>query len=442
MWIYLCIATLLVAVFLVREISKRRELSFRLLIAENEAKKVEGLQSELKEKDNVLHALHVKHQVAEEKLLLLSQAQETLKTAFQSLSLDALSKNNKIFLELAQTTLEKFQEGAKEDLKKRQEAIGELFGPVKDTLKKLDTGMRDLELERKGEKEALKEQLKALMENERLLKQETSKLVKALHTPAARGRWGEIQLKRVVELSGMLSHCDFFEQQQGEDGEGKYRPDLIVRLPGGRQVIIDAKAPLEAYLDAIQITDEQEKENKLKEHARQVRAHVSLLSKKGYWERFHPTPEFVVLFLPAETFFSTALEYDPSLIEAGAMQKVIIATPTTLIALLRSVSYGWKQENLSRHVEELHKLGKDLYKRLIDMSGHWSKMGRALTGAVDAYNKGMGSLETRVLVSARKLKEMGITQAEIEIDPIETIDTSPRSPTMSHAELVSSDNET
>jgi DNA recombination protein RmuC len=333
-----------------------------------------------------------------------------------------------------QTTLDKFQEGAKEDLKKRQDAIGELFTPVKETLKKLDTGIRELEIERKGSSEALKEQLRGLVESERQLKQETSKLVKALHTPAARGRWGEIQLKRVVELAGMLGHCDFFEQLQGQDEEGRYRPDLIVRLPGGRQVVIDAKAPLEAYLDAIQITDEQEKENRLKEHARQVRAHVSLLGKKGYWERFHPTPEFVVLFLPAETFFSTALEYDPSLIEAGAMQKVIIATPTTLIALLRAVSYGWKQENLSRHVEELHQLGKDLYKRLIDMGTHFSKMGRSLTGAVDAYNKAMGSLETRVLVTARKLKDMGITQAEIEIDPIESIENYPRTAVLSVTE--------
>ncbi len=437
--IYLGIAVLILAALLVREKFKSKELLFRLAAAENEANKILSLENELAEKDKALQSVHIKHQVAEEKLLLLSAAQETLKTAFQSLSLDALAKNNSIFLELAQSTMEKFQEGAKEDLKKRQEAIGELFIPVNDTLKKLDTGIRELEVERKGVSEALKEQLRGLLENERQLKQETSKLVKALHTPAARGRWGEIQLKRVVELAGMLSHCDFFEQQQGQDDEGKYRPDLIVRLPGGRQVVIDAKAPLQAYLEAIHITDEQEKENKLKEHARQVRAHVSLLGKKGYWERFHPTPEFVVLFLPAETFFSTALEYDPSLIEVGAAQKVIIATPTTLIALLRAVSYGWKQENLSRHVEALHNLGKDLYKRLIDMSGHWTKMGRSLTSAVDAYNKGMGSLETRVLVTARKLKEMGITQGEIEIDPIETIDSFPRSPIISQTEAASTE---
>ena len=192
-------------------------------------------------------------------------------------------------------------------------------------------------------------------------------------------------------------------------------------------MIIDAKAPLEAYLDALETTNEQERENKLKDHARQVRAHVTLLSKKAYWEHFEPTPEFVVLFLPAEPFFSTALEYDPQLIEAGAMQKVIIATPTTLIALLRAVSYGWKQENLSRHVEQLHALSRDLYKRLIDMNDHWGKMGRALNGAVDAYNKGIGSLETRVLVTARKLKEMGITQGEVEIEPLKPVENTPRS---------------
>jgi DNA recombination protein RmuC len=432
--IYFGIPLLLLALLFFREILRSKELKFKLDAAEKEAHKILELETELERKTEALQQAHINHRIAEEKLLLLTATQETLKTSFQSLSLDALSKNNAIFLELAQSSMEKFQEGAKEDLKKRQEAIGELFTPVKDTLKKLDTGIRELEIERKGASEALKEQLRALIENERQLKQETSKLVRALHTPAARGRWGEIQLKRVVELAGMLAHCDFFEQQQEQDEEGKYRPDLIVQLPGGRQVVIDAKAPLEAYLEAIHLTDEVEKENKLKEHARQVRAHVSLLGKKSYWERFHPTPEFVVLFLPAETFFSTALEYDPSLIEAGALHKVIIATPTTLIALLRAVSYGWKQENLSRHVEELHKLGKDLYKRLIDMSAHWTKMGKSLSNAVDAYNKGMGSLESRVLVTARRLKEMGITPGEIEIDPIETVENYPRSPIITQRE--------
>ena len=355
------IALLLVGLWL-SERRKRKQLVSHLVL------------SEKKEAES-----QIRYRVAEEKLLLLKETQESLKTSFQSLSLDALAKNNTVFLEIAQVILQKYQESAKGDIEKKEQAIKELFVPVQLSLKKLDEEIRELEKERKGGEHALKEQLSILIENERQLKQETSKLVKALHTPATRGRWGEIQLRRVVELAGMLSHCDFFEQPHEQDSEGKYRPDLMVRLPGGRQVIIDAKAPLEAYLDAIHATSEEERENKLKEHARRVRAHVTALSKKSYWERFQPTPEFVVLFLPAETFFSTALEYDPSLIEAGALQKVIIATPTTLIALLRAVSYGWKQENLSRHVEELHQLGQDLYKRLIDMAQHWTKMGRSLS---------------------------------------------------------------
>jgi DNA recombination protein RmuC len=391
---YLLLApTLLFAGLWVRALLKNRELTLRLALKDQE-----------------------------------SEQNEALKVAFHSLSLEALAKNNALFLELAKGTMQKFEEESQEDLTKRQQAISALLTPVQESLKKLDTEVRALEKERKGSEQALKTQLHLLIENERQLKAETSKLVKALHSPAARGRWGEIQLKRVVELAGMLAYCDFLEQPQEQDNEGKYRPDLIVQLPGGRQVVIDAKAPLDAYLDAIQLANPEEKEAKLKEHARRVRAHVASLSKKSYWERFQPTPEFVVLFLPAETFFSTALEYDPSLIEAGAVQKVIIATPTTLIALLRAVSYGWKQENLSRHVQQLHQLGQDLYKRLIDMSSHWSKMGRSLNSAVEAYNKGMGSLETRVLVTARKLKEMGITQTEVDLESIETVDNSPRMP--------------
>jgi DNA recombination protein RmuC len=222
----------------------------------------------------------------------------------------------------------------------------------------------------------------------------------------------------------MLSYCDFFEQETGESG--RYRPDLIVRLPGGRQVIVDAKVPLEAYLEAIQTMDEGAKVEKLKSHARQVRAHVTALGKKAYWEHFRPTPEFVVLFLPAETFFSAALEFDPSLIEAGAQQKVIVATPTTLIALLRAVAYGWQQESLTRHVETLHALGQDLYKRLADMSSHFAKMGRSLSGAVEAYNKGVGSLESRVLVTARKFNELKVIPGQIELEALEAIEKMPR----------------
>ncbi len=295
---------------------------------------------------------------------------------------------------------------------------------MKESLGKLDEGLRKLEKERKGEQEAIKTQLHSLVQTEKELKLETSSLVKALRAPISRGRWGEVQLKRVVELSGMVNQCDFYEQEVFEDG--KMRPDLIVRLPGGRQVVIDAKVPLEAYLEGVESNDDGIKEEKLKDHARQVRMHVKALSKKGYWEGIHPTPEFVVLFLPSESIFSAALQYDPRLIEVGAEQGVVISTPTTLIALLRSVAYGWKQENLSRHAEEVSSLGHELYKRIIDMSGHFSKMGRGLGTAIDAYNKGVGSLEARVLPTARKFQELGAASTHLDLEPLEVIEKIPR----------------
>lgn len=398
-----------------RERSLRKETEVRFSFAQEQNQKIPLLDETLKAKSEECARLHAQIQ-------LLEQAEKQLKDAFSTLSMEALEKNSRSFLELAKVSLERFQEGAKGDLDRRHVAIAELIHPVKESLQKLDTGIREMEKERKGAQESLKEQVRALSENEKLLKQETSNLVKALRTPLTRGRWGEIQLRRVVELAGMLNHCDFFEQTQEMSDEARLRPDLIVRLPGGRQVIIDAKVPLQAYLEALHTQDEKVRAHCFADHARQVRAHVTALGRKAYWERFQPTPEFVVLFLPAETFFSAALEADPSLIETGAEQNVIIATPTTLIALLRAVSYGWKQENLSRQVETLHELGQDLYKRLGDMHSHFSKMGRSLSSAVEAYNKGIGSFETRVLVTARKFKEIGITSSQVEIDEPETID--------------------
>jgi len=402
--------------------SERKELELKLLFVQDQNQKIPLLEEELHCKTAECFRLQTQTFVLDEKILMLELAQKQLKDAFSTLSMEALEKNSKSFLELAKTSLEKFQEGAKGDLDKRHTAIAELIHPVKETLQKLDTGIRQIEKERKGDQESLQSQVRALSENEKLLKQETSNLVKALRTPLTRGRWGEIQLRRVVELAGMLNHCDFFEQTQEMSDEQRLRPDLIVRLPGGRQVVIDAKVPLQAYLEAIHTQDEQVRAQCFTDHARQVRAHVTALGKKAYWERFQPTPEFVVLFLPAETFFSAALEADPALIEVGAEQNVIIATPTTLIALLRAVSYGWKQETLNRQVEVLHELGQDLYKRLGDMNTHFSKMGRSLSSAVEAYNKGVGSFESRVLVTARKFTEVGISSSQVNLEAPEVVD--------------------
>lgn len=375
-----------------------------------------------------LIALKIKQAGLEEKNLFLKQESERLAQTFKALSHDALERNSQSFLKLAGATLEKFQEAAKGDLEKRQQTITEMVAPMKESLQRLDQGLRLIEKERKGEQQMMQEQLRSLVETEKQLRHETATLVKALRSPIARGRWGEIQLKRVVELAGMMNHCDFTEQNHLEDEEGRLRPDLIVHLPGGRKVIVDAKVPLEAYLEAIQTTDEDIRQAKFNDHARQVKQHVLALSKKAYWERFQPTPEFVVLFLPAETFFSAALEFDPSLIEIGVEQGVILATPTTLIALLRAVAYGWKQESLSHHAETLEKLGGELYKRTVDMSEHFSRLGRSLGGAVDAYNKAMGSLESRVLVTARKFKELGAASSAVDLDPLELIEKAPRFP--------------
>jgi DNA recombination protein RmuC len=342
--------------------------------------------------------------IAEEKI----KNQQDLKDTFQLLSQEALDKTNHSFLELA-----------KDDLGKKQQAIS-------DIVTKLEGNMRLLEQERKVDHGAIRQQLRTLFDTEQQLRLETSNLAKALRSPVARGRWGEIQLKRVVELSGMLNHCDFFEQQSETFDDIRFRPDLIVRLPGGRQVVVDSKVPLEAYLDALQCENDVMRLGKLKEHARHIRLHVQGLSKKAYWESFQPSPEFVILFLPSDTIFSAALEHDPSLIEVGVGHNVILATPTTLIALLRTVSYGWKQENLSMHAEKVSQMGHELYKRLADLTGHWSRMGKSLGNAVESYNKATGSLESRVMVTARKFKEMGAASSAIELIESNQIESLPR----------------
>ena len=320
--------------------------------------------------------------------------------------------------------MEKFQESAKSDLTTRQKAIHEMMTPVHQALGKVDVKLLDLEKERVGAYQVLRNQVAELVNSQKELRQETSNLVKALRTPSVRGQWGEMQLKRVVEMAGMVAYCDFAEQVSVDGENGRLRPDMVVNLPGGKKIIVDAKAPLSAYLESLEAPDDQTRSDKLVEHARQVRTHIRALSQRAYWEQFDSTPEFVVLFLPGETFFSAALEKDPTLIEAGVREKVILATPTTLIALLRSVSYGWRQESIAENAKAISDLGRELYKRVSDMGSHMTRMGRHLGQVVDSYNQTVGTLERRVLVSARKFKVLDTSNEEI--DELAAIDHTPR----------------
>jgi len=363
---------------------------------------------------------------AEEKLKLVEDARTRLTDAFKALSAEALRESSASFLALARTSLEKYQEGARGDLEKRERSIAELLAPVKDGLGKLDGQLRELEKVREGAYGALTAQLRGMAEAQGELRAEAGNLVRALRAPQVRGRWGELQLRRVVELAGMLDHCDFHEQQTVEGDAGRLRPDLVVHLPGGREVVVDAKAPLSAYLEAMEAKDEATRIARLADHARQIRGHVAALSKKSYWEQFQPTPEFAFLFLPGENFYQAALEADPGLIEAAAEKRIFLATPTTLIALLKAVAYGWQKEAAAENAEKVSALGRELYKRVADLGGHFARVGKSLTQTVDAYNRAVGSLEARVLPQARRFEELAAAPEGLALPELAPVEPLPR----------------
>jgi len=362
---------------------------------------------------------------AAERIATLQESEARLTDTFKALSGDALKSNNEAFLHLARTTLDKYQDGAKTDLEQKRKDVETVVKPIAESLEKVNAQIQELEKVRRQDYGALTQHLETLRAHAEALSSETRNLGNALRKPIVRGRWGEIQLERVVEMAGMMDHVDFNRQVTTETEDGRLRPDLTVHLPGGKTIVIDAKAPLEAYLSAVEAKDEATAKEFMKAHARHVRVHVQKLSEKAYQNQFVNAPEFTVMFLPGENFFSAALEHDPALIDDGIKDHVIIATPTTLIALLKAVAFGWRQEKIAESAQEIKNLGKDLYGRLSKLAEHFGKVGLNLERSITAYNEAVGSLETRVLPSARRFHELDVTTVEV-IDEVKPIDKSLR----------------
>lgn len=366
-------------------------------------------------------------QINEERLRMLDDAQDRLHHTFASLSQRALRDNNTQFLQLAHETLGRFQVESRTDLEQRQLSIQHLVDPIRDALAKTEAQIQQIEKDRLTSFGVLSQQIRGMMHDQTALRDETGRLASALRTPGIRGQWGELSLRRIAELSGMIEHCDFVEQTQRSNSERTIRPDMVIRMPDAREMIVDAKAPMDAYLDAVNADNEDSRKRHLQRHARHVRDHVKVLAGKRYWEQFEQSPDFVVLFIPGEQFLGAALEQDKTLLHDSLNDKVILATPSTLVALLRAVAFGWKQTVLAENAGKVRDLGEELHKRLTVFLDHLERLGRNLGSSVDTYNKALGSLERSVLPGVRKLSELGISSGRTVTEPV-PIEAVPRHP--------------
>jgi len=393
----------------------------RALLDEREAKLAEA-QAKIAE---TLARLSESEKAAAEKLELMARAETSLKDAFQALSMEALEKSRAAFLDQAQATFGQFRESALKDFAAKESTFAQLVAPIRESLSKFESHVHEIEQKRGEAYVGLSEQFASFKEGQALLRGETERLVTALRAPSVRGRWGEFQLRRVVEMAGMVQHCDFVEQStiQGEDG--RLRPDLIVHLPGGKTVVVDAKVPLSAYLDAKDARDENARREFIAQHAKQLRKHVGELSDKSYADQLSSSPDFVVMYVPIESAFADAVQADPSLLDDAVEGNVIPAGPMTLLSLLKGAAYGWRQERIAESAEQISELGKELYNRISVMASHLSQVGEALGRATLSYNKAVGSMESRVLVQARRFKDLGAAVGD-DIPEIETVSVAPR----------------
>ena len=370
--------------------------------------------------------IDIERNANKEKLLALEQARIQMEHTFRSLSSQALKNNNEEFLKLANENLKQFQNNAKNDLTEKEKAIETLIKPIKDALVKSEQQIHAIEKDRKHAYGALQQHLETMTLNQSALQNETRNLVQALRRPEVRGQWGEMTLKRLAELAGMVEHCDFVTQESVQSEDGLQRPDMIVRMPDGREIVVDVKTPLDAYLTAVEASTDEEREIALQRHCKNVKQRVNELASKAYWNQLKNTPDFVVLFIPGDQFLSTALDYDSGLLEDALSKQIILATPTSFVALLRAVAYGWRQEQLAANADKIRDIGEELYQRLATFSDHLAKLGKSMDSSAKHFNNAVGSFDTRILPSARKFKELGINEKK-SINQPEQIETATRS---------------